>query len=92
MALEIADSGATVNAIAPGPANTPFQIENIRQKARTFGISEEQFRERLRSSVPRGRLTEPEDIAASVAFLASDDAAHITGEVLAVTGGMPTWR
>jgi NAD(P)-dependent dehydrogenase (short-subunit alcohol dehydrogenase family) len=92
MALEVAGSGTTVNAIAPGPANTPFQIENVRQKAATLGITEDAFRERVRSSIPLGRWTEPDDIAAAAAFLASDDAAHITGEVLPVTGGMSTWR
>jgi 3-oxoacyl-[acyl-carrier protein] reductase len=53
----------------------------------TRGLDEAQ-RERLQSSVPLGRLGDPDDIAATVAFLASEQAGYITGETIHVNGGM----
>jgi 3-oxoacyl-[acyl-carrier protein] reductase len=48
----------------------------------------DEVKERILASVPLGRMGTPEDIAAAVKFLASDDASYITGHVLAVNGGM----
>ena len=51
------------------------------------GITREQYERKLMRSIPLGRFETPEDVAASVAFLASEDAAYITGEALNVSGG-----
>jgi 3-oxoacyl-[acyl-carrier protein] reductase len=79
LAFEFARSHITVNAIAPGFIDTEM-TRAVSEKAR------EQWFERI----PLGRAGTPDDIAAAVAFLASDAASYITGEVLAVDGGMNT--
>ncbi|MGE3962018.1 MAG: SDR family NAD(P)-dependent oxidoreductase [Dehalococcoidia bacterium] len=77
-ALMFAKHGLRVNAVCPGYVDTPL-IEGI--------TSNEQGRRFLESLHPMGRLGRPEEIAAAVAFLASDDAAFITGVALPVDGG-----
>ncbi|WNC70025.1 3-oxoacyl-ACP reductase FabG [Thalassotalea nanhaiensis] len=77
LAKEVASRGITVNAIAPGFIDTDM----------TKALNEEQ-REAISSQVPANRLGQPEEIAATVAFLASDAAAYINGETIHVNGGM----
>ena len=77
VALEVASRGITVNVVAPG------LIETDMTKAIT-----EQAREGWESRIPLKRLGTPEDVAAAVCFLASQEASYITGQVLAVNGGM----
>ncbi len=77
IARELAGRGVRVNAVAPGFIATDM----------TDALSDT-ARETALSSIAMGRLGTPEDIAATVAFLASDDAAYITGQVIAVDGGM----
>jgi len=77
LALEVASRKVTVNAVAPGFIET----------AMTEIITPEQ-KEKLFARIPLGRLGAPEDVAHTVAFLASDQAAYITGQVLHVNGGM----
>ena len=76
MAREVASRSITVNAVAPG------FIETDMTAAMT-----DKAREAMTSSIPLGRVGRPEDIAAAVAFLVSDAAAYITGQVLGVDGG-----
>lgn len=76
LAMELAPSGIRVNCVAPGVIDTDM--------ARVLG--EETLRD-LAAQTPLGRLGTPEDIAAAVAFLASDDASFITGQVLTADGG-----
>lgn len=76
-AREIAPRTITVNAVAAGYVDTEIWE----------GVSEE-IREGFIEAIPLGRKAEPEEIAYAVAFLASDEAAYITGQVLAVDGGM----
>jgi 3-oxoacyl-[acyl-carrier protein] reductase len=76
-AKELASRGITVNAVAPGFIKT----------AMTDALSEE-ARQNLQKLIPLGRLGEAEDVARAVAFLASEEAAYITGQVLTVDGGM----
>lgn len=75
VARELASRGITCNAVAPGFIQTDM-TENL-------GANNP-----LLNSIPLGRMGKPEDIAATVAFLASDSAAYITGEVLKVDGGL----
>lgn len=75
VARELASRGITCNAVAPGFIQTDM-TENLGDN------------NPLLSSIPLGRMGKPEDIAAAVAFLASDSAAYITGEVLKVDGGL----
>ncbi|HLG70942.1 MAG TPA: SDR family NAD(P)-dependent oxidoreductase [Chloroflexota bacterium] len=76
-ALEVARSGVTVNALVPSVVDTAMPRENS---------SEERLREQAQEN-PSGRIGQPEDLAALAAFLASDDAAYITGQAIAVNGG-----
>jgi 3-oxoacyl-[acyl-carrier protein] reductase len=77
VAREVASRGITVNAIAPGFIDTEM----------TQKLPENQ-RQELMSRIPLGCLGTPEDVANAVAFLASDEAGYITGQVLTVDGGM----
>jgi 3-oxoacyl-[acyl-carrier protein] reductase len=88
LALELAAYGVRVNAVSPGPVYTDFNKEVMGQRCRIANISTDQMIERVRTSIPLGRWGEPDDIAATVAFLCSPDASWITGEVLRVSGGM----
>jgi 3-oxoacyl-[acyl-carrier protein] reductase len=76
-ARELAPRGVTVNAIAPGFIETDM----------TASLPEA-VKEAMLSQVPLGRPGKPEDVAAAVAFLVSDAAAYVTGQVLHVSGGM----
>jgi 3-oxoacyl-[acyl-carrier protein] reductase len=80
MAAELAPDKIRVNAIAPVVGRTAM----LRHM---FGDAVDEGVARLLSTIPLGRLAEPEDIAAAAAFLASDDAAFITGVTLPVDGG-----
>ena len=77
LALEYARYGVTVNCVAPGAVMTPMLA----------GVPD-QIREKITAGIPVGRIAEPREIAAVHAFLASDDAAFITGQVIFVDGGM----
>ena len=77
LALEVASRNITVNAVAPGLIDTDM----------TRAISKDAH-EDWAARIPLKRLGTPEDVAAAVVFLASDEAAYITGHVLAVNGGM----
>ena len=76
-ARELASRGVTVNAVAPGFIETEM----------TAVLSEE-VKKASAAQIPLGHFGKPEDIAKTVAFLASDDAAYITGQVIQVDGGM----
>lgn len=76
LALESAAHGITVNAVAPGYTDTAM-VAAVRPDVR----------ERIIARVPLHRLARPEEVAAAIAFLVSDDAAFITGETLSINGG-----
>ena len=77
LAAEVASRGLTVNVVAPGFIETPMT-----------DVLDESQKSALLTRVPAGRLGHADEIAASVAFLASDEAAYITGATLHVNGGM----
>jgi 2-hydroxycyclohexanecarboxyl-CoA dehydrogenase len=81
IAREAARSGVTANTVCPGPTRTPL-LEGM---AESGG---ERLVESLERAVPMRRLGEPEDVAAAVAFLASERAGYITGQTLSVSGGL----
>jgi 2-hydroxycyclohexanecarboxyl-CoA dehydrogenase len=82
MAREMARSGVTLNAVCPGPTETPLLASFLE------GPQGQRVYEGLKRSIPLGRLGQPDDIPGIVAFLASDDAAFITGQVISVSGGL----
>lgn len=75
------------NSVHPGDVRTAMVERSMQQAAEARGLPIEQVAEERRSSIPLGDFGRPEDIAAAVAFLASEDARHITGEKLVVDGG-----
>ncbi|HSY30530.1 MAG TPA: 3-oxoacyl-[acyl-carrier-protein] reductase [Verrucomicrobiae bacterium] len=77
IAMEIASRNITVNAVAPGFIETPMT-----------DVLSDKVKEELKARIPLGRLGVPRDVAASIVFLASDEAGYITGHVLDVNGGM----
>jgi 3-oxoacyl-[acyl-carrier protein] reductase len=77
IAVEVASRSITVNAIAPGFIETPM----------TDALSTE-LKDKMKSLIPLGHFGTDRDVAAAIAFLASDEAAYITGQVLDVNGGM----
>ena len=85
MALDYAPSNVRVNCVCPSDVNTPMIRDFINSSPDPVATEA-----RLRNRVPLGRLAEPEDIARAVLFLASKDAAFITGVALPVDGGVTT--
>ncbi len=83
IAAESARYGVTCNAVAPGPIETPLLMA-----AHMLGERGDRMIKGMVSKTVLGRLGQPEEVAATIAFLASDDASYVTGETLGVSGGM----
>ena len=87
LALEFAKTNITINAICPGYSETPMleaSINNIMQKT---GKSEKETRELLSKDNPQGRFIQPEEVAATIMWLCSDEAASINGQAISISGG-----
>jgi len=80
VAREFARKGVTVNAVCPGPTDTPLLQEVAADRPNVV--------EALKRGIPIGRLGQPDDISAAVAFICSERAGYITGQVLSVNGGL----
>lgn len=88
IALENAESNITCNAICPGWVHTPLVQKQIEDKAKAKGISiEEATAELLGEKQPSKRFVKPEQIGSMIAFLASDNGASMTGEIITMSGG-----
>lgn len=77
--MEVAGYGITVNCLCPGMTDTEMLRQSIRERGASL--------EACASLAPSGRLATPEDHAHLVAWLASEQAAHVTGQVISVDGG-----
>lgn len=83
VAREVARRGITLNTVCPGPTDTPLLAS-----ATPEGERGERFKAALVGAIPMKRVGRPDDIPGAVCFLASDDAAFITGQTISVSGGL----
>ncbi len=83
LAREVARKGVTVNVVCPGPTDTPILRSFLGE-----GEAGQKVYEALVRAIPMKRVGQPQDIAGIVAFLASDEAGFITGQVISVSGGL----
>ncbi len=87
LANEVAPDGITVNNVLPGYTRTERLEELVEFMAKKQGISVDEFRGTWEKEIPMGRLGDPRELAATVAFLASERASYITGTSIQVDGG-----
>ena len=83
LARELARKGVTVNAVCPGPTDTPILRGFLGE-----GEAGRKVYDALVRAIPQKRIGQPEDVPGIVVFLASDEAAYITGQVISVSGGL----
>ena len=76
-ALPMLKRGIRINAICPGPTDTPL-----------FGAMDDKMRQALERAIPMRRLAQPSEIADAIVFFASDRSSFVTGQVLSVSGGL----
>ncbi|MYL56716.1 SDR family NAD(P)-dependent oxidoreductase [Virgibacillus halodenitrificans] len=84
MAVEAIEHGIRVNAVCPGWVDTAMGQQSVENKAARTNTS---VKDLLQSSVPSGRMSEPEEVANTIAFLLTDAAANIVGESVKISGG-----
>jgi 3-hydroxybutyrate dehydrogenase len=87
LALELVDRRITVNAICPGWVDTDMAAQGMQAGAHVMGVSVEEFRRQAIGGVPIKRIIQPDEVAALVKFLASPQAAAITGQTYNICGG-----
>ena len=87
LADEVADAGITVNVVCPGFMRTGRVEELVQRRATQMGRDEDDIMRELVGNIPMGRMGEPAELAAAVAFLASEPARYITGAAVQIDGG-----
>ncbi|WP_195852732.1 (S)-acetoin forming diacetyl reductase [Aerococcus sanguinicola] len=87
-ARDLAEKNITVNCYAPGIVKTPMMFDIAHQVGKNAGKDDDWGMQQFAKDTPLGRLSEPEDVAAAVSFLAGPDSNYITGQTLIVDGGM----
>lgn len=90
LAVELAKTGVTVNAICPSFVETPMLDDTIQRIVEKTGRLEAEARASLSASNPQGRFIQPDEVAAAVSWLISDAAKSVTGQSIALSGG-ETW-
>ncbi|HEY1457788.1 MAG TPA: glucose 1-dehydrogenase [Solirubrobacteraceae bacterium] len=87
IAREAARYRVRVNAVAPGPIETPL----LNAAPKVYGEIGERLKQGMIDATQLGRSGEPQEVAAAIAFLASEDASYVTGQTLGVSGGLSMW-
>lgn len=87
MALEAIAHGIRVNAVCPGYVDTEMAWSSIKKRAEAQGVSFEEGMENAAGEIPSGRLSTPEEVANTIAFLLTEAAGNIVGESLKISGG-----
>jgi 2-hydroxycyclohexanecarboxyl-CoA dehydrogenase len=87
IAREAARYRVRCNAVAPGPIETPL----LNSAAEVLGELGERLKQAMVNATAMGRAGEPEEVAAAIAFLASEDASYVTGQTINVSGGLSMW-
>jgi NAD(P)-dependent dehydrogenase (short-subunit alcohol dehydrogenase family) len=87
LAVELAPKNVQVNAVCPGWVDTQMAHEGLKDMADAMGITKDEAYNIAMQSVPRGRMSTPEEVAALVAWLVSDNAHGVTGQGLDINGG-----
>ncbi len=88
LAVELGPRGITANAVCPGPIQTAMLRNTYQCLADEHGVTAQQWEAEVLKTIPVGRFGQPEDVAALVAFLASDEAGFINGQAINIDGGM----
>lgn len=88
LARDLAEEGITVNAYAPGIVKTPMMLEIAHQVGKNAGKDDAWGMQQFAKDIALTRLSEPEDVAAVVSFLAGNDSDYITGQTIIVDGGI----
>ena len=86
-ARELAPRGITVNAVCPGWVDTPMARADVARAALASGRSADEVRAEVAAGIPIGRMVEPAEVAALIAWLCSPEAAAVTGEAYNISGG-----
>jgi len=87
IARESARYGVRCNAVAPGPIETPL----LNSAPEQLGELGRRLKQGMVNATAMGRIGEPDEVAAAIAYLASDDASYVTGQTLNVSGGLSMW-
>jgi meso-butanediol dehydrogenase / (S,S)-butanediol dehydrogenase / diacetyl reductase len=83
IALDLASEGIRVNAVAPGEIDTPMMLVQLGDDE-----APEQMKARIAATVPMRRVGKPEEVAAVIAFLLSDQASYVSGVIVPIDGGL----